>query len=85
MADSDAGYRPTHPAPPGGRRALNGRRRNGYNLGDVEKLRERLAASRGYVWKLEKGRKVVPLHRDTPAEQRVARRARTCAAQPLHS
>jgi integrase len=44
-----------------------------YNLGDVEKLRERLAASRGYVRKLTTARKIVPLHRgETAAEQRVA-------------
>src|SRR5262249_26474527 len=44
-----------------------------YNLGDVEKLRERLALSRQYVRKLATGRKVVPLHqRDTAVEQRGA-------------
>jgi hypothetical protein len=43
-----------------------------YNLGDVEKLRERLAASRGYVRKLTAGRKVVPLHPRDPAEQRAS-------------
>ena len=42
-----------------------------YNLGDVEKLRERLAASRSSVRKLT-GRKVVPLHPRDTVEQRAS-------------